>query len=233
MSFHRKVNPICFEYKIQVSTLERVHQMSDLGVLFDQKLSFSAHIESMVSRAYSRLGFMKRICANFDDVYCLKYVYFSLVRSVLEYASVVWNPGYAVNSERIESIQKKFLLYALRRLPWRRDSFVLPPYESRCMLINMQSLSERRRNASLIFIFDLLTGRIDSPDLLILFSFNVPSRSLRTNNLLHVSLRRTNYGMFSPVSRLSYLLNQFVRYFEFDMSRKSFRRGIESSNFPL
>lgn len=233
MSYHRKVNAICFEYKLNNSALERVQQMSDLGVLFDQKFCFSSHIESMVSRAYSRLGFMKRICNDFNDVYCLSSVYYSLVRSVLEYASVVWNPGYAVHSDRIESIQRKFLLYALRRLPWRRDTFVLPSYESRCMLIDMEPLVDRRRNASLLFLYDLLSGRVDSVDLMSLFYFNVPPRSLRNNNLMHVIPRRTNYGMFSPVNRLSVLFNEHGMSFNFNMSRECFRREIRSGNLSF
>lgn len=188
VSFHRKNSPIIFEYKIQDKPLNRLKVMNDLGVLFDEKVCFANHIKAMVSKAYSRLGFMKRICIKFDDPYCLKSVYVSLIRSILEYSSVIWNPGYANYNERIESIQKKFLLYALRHLGWRRDSFTLPSYESRCRLIDMESLSDRRNKASLYFMFDLLNGHIDAPDLLSFFSFRVPSRSFRQTNLMHVPL---------------------------------------------
>lgn len=232
ISFHRKLNPVCFQYSIDGVYLARVRQISDLGVLFDERIDFSAHIDSIISKAYSRLGFMKRICARFDDPYCLRNVYYSLVRSILEYASPIWNPGYAVHSDRIESIQKKFLLYALRRLPWRRDSFELPSYESRCRLIQLESLHQRRVNASLFFLFDLLVGHIDTPDLLYVFGINVPSRSLRETNFFHINYHRTNYGLSSPVSSLSLIFNEHSQFFDFTISRDSFRRNIRSINRP-
>ena len=37
-------------------------------------------------------GFIKRICTTFTDVQALQCLYISLVRSQLEYCSVIWNP---------------------------------------------------------------------------------------------------------------------------------------------
>ena len=227
MSFCRRLNPVRFEYAIDGCTLDRVSRMLDLGILFDEKMNFSGHVECIVSKAFSRLGFMKRICKQFDDPYCLKSIYCALVRSVLEYASIVWSPGYAVYVDRIESIQKKFLLYALRHLGWRDDTFVLPPYEDRCGLISLKTLSNRRTLFALMFTFDLLTCRKNAPDILSMFDLNIPPRSLRVSNFFRVSQHRTNYGLFSPISSLSYTFNKFASCFDFNISRASFRRAVE------
>jgi hypothetical protein len=229
MSFRRRINPILFEYEIDGVTLDRVNRMSDLGILFDEKMIFSSHIECIVTKAFSRIGFMKRICRQFDDPYCLKSIYCALIRSVLEYGSTVWSPGYAVHADRIESIQKKFLLYALRHLGWRGNTFVLPPYEDRCRLIALQTLSNRRTLSALMFTFDILTNRKNAPDLLSMFDFNIPPRSLRVSNFFRVSQHRTNYGLFSPISNLSYTFNRFSSCFDFHVSRVSFRRAVELS----
>ena len=73
-------------------------ELRDLGVYFDEKISFNKHIDIIVAKAYSMLGFMKRICYEFTDPLrvALKSVYFAYVRSHLEYGSVIWHPNYAV-----------------------------------------------------------------------------------------------------------------------------------------
>jgi hypothetical protein len=63
--------------------------------------------------------------------------------------------------DRIECVQKKFIKYALRGLGWT-DMFDLPPYVDRCALIRLETLAERRVNACVMFIFDILSGRVNS-----------------------------------------------------------------------
>jgi len=71
---------------------------------------------STVSKAMSVLGFIKRWSKEFDDPYTTKLLFTTLVRPILEYCSSVWSPQYQVHIDRIESVQKKFLLFALRSL---------------------------------------------------------------------------------------------------------------------
>lgn len=100
-------------YSEDRTALARVKCIQDLGVWLDEQLTFDRHIELITSKAYSMLGFVKRICKQFKNIQALKSVYFAHVRSYLEYASVVWHPFQLVHMNRIESIQKKFLMYAM------------------------------------------------------------------------------------------------------------------------
>jgi hypothetical protein len=50
----------------------------------------------------------------------------------------------------------------------------LPPYVDRCALIRLETLAERRANACVMFIFDILSGRVNSSNLLSLISINAP-----------------------------------------------------------
>jgi hypothetical protein len=59
----------------------------------------------------------------------------------------------------------------LRGLGWMFD---LAPYVDRCVLIRLEPLAKRRANAYVIFIFDILSGRVNSSNLLSLISINVP-----------------------------------------------------------
>ena len=65
-------NPILFDYRINEICQERVTLMKDLGVLYDEKLTFTDHISFITSKSSSMLCFVLRICKDFDDVLLLK-----------------------------------------------------------------------------------------------------------------------------------------------------------------
>ena len=229
MSFHRKRNPIMANYFIDDSELKRKTIVTDLGVIFDTKVTFKQHIDNIVTRSYSLLGFIKRTCYEFKSVHALKSVYCSFIRPILEYASVVWNPYYESHSDRIESIQKKFLLFALRKLGWRRG-FDMPSYVSRCKLIHLETLSRRRLNSGLFFIFDLLNGHIDSPEIYSMLKFNPPNIA-RVSNFFMPVTNRTKYGRFEPLNYMCLNFNVLFRQglYQDNLSRDRFRSMCKST----
>lgn len=193
MTFTRSRNCLQSSYTINNNVVEKVSVFKDLGIILDSKLSFNSQIDYAISKSYSMLGFLMRQAWNFTDPYSLKSLYCSLVRPHLEYSMVVWNPIFAVHSARIESIQKKFLKYALRKIGWT-DNFALPAYISRCLLINLDTLELRRKIACCLLIYDLINSNIDSSLLLSKIKFHVPSRTLRSRSLFRAESSRTTYG---------------------------------------
>jgi len=128
------------DYFLDGCIIEKVDTFKDLGITFTTNLLFHKHIDGCISKANSMLGFIKRFSKDFHDPYVIKTLYISFVRSQLEYGAIIWDPFYANYSDRIESIQKRFLKFSLRRLP--RDlnlpAFILPPYRGRCKLIKIE-----------------------------------------------------------------------------------------------
>jgi hypothetical protein len=80
--------------------------------------------------------------------------YSAFVHPGLEYASCVWSPHQEVHSARIERIQHNFVRFALRGLSWTAQP--LPPYESRCLLLGLEVLSDRKKIAAALFVRDIL-----------------------------------------------------------------------------
>lgn len=191
----------------------------------DEKLRFNKHVDYAVSKAYSMLGFIMRVCIEFKDPLALKTLYFAHVRSRLEYGSVVWCPNYASHSIRIESIQKKFLWCVFRKFGWHRY-VQYAPYPFKCSLLGIKSLEHRRRDACATFIFDLLSGKIDSMSLLSLIDFNIPTRRLRQYDLLRVRHHRTNYGANEPISYAMGVFNSVANVFDFGLSRRVYRNRL-------
>lgn len=225
VTYSRKKKPLLVDYFIDGIKLDRKFKVKDLGVVFDTKVSFNDHIDFITARAYSILGLIKRNCWEMDNVYALKNVYCCLVRSVLEYASVVWNPNYEVHSNRIESIQKQFLLFALRKLGWR-NRLELPSYDSRCRLINLESLRARRRKFCALYVFDLITMKIECPQLFSVLKINQHQRNLRTSRIFRLVRHRTNYGNYEPVNNMCRIFNSVQNVYQPGMSRRLFKKSL-------
>lgn len=225
MTFHRTKNPILYDYCIEGVMLRRVEKVSDLGVLLDPKLDFRLHYSSIISKANRQLGFISKIAREFTDPHCLKALYCSLVRPILENASVVWCPYEVSWILRIERVQKRFLRLALRNLPWR-DPANLPPYPNRCLLLDLDTLERRRKIQQATFAAKLLNGEVDCPELLAKVDFRVPHRTLRNSSLLQTRYHRTAYGYHEPLTAIVRTFSVVESEFEFGESSNKFRNKI-------
>ncbi|XP_053686304.1 uncharacterized protein LOC128735845 [Sabethes cyaneus] len=225
ISFYRKLNPITFDYSILGHALQRVNHIRDLGVNLDCALTFRLHFEEIISKANRQLGFIFKIDNEFRDPFCLRSLYCALVRSLLETCSIVWCPFQANWMARIEAVQKKFVRYALRMLPWS-NLLDLPPYENRCKLLGLETLEKRRTTAQVVFVAKLLIGHIDCPPILEQLNLYAPERALRTRNFLHLDARRVNYGQFSPIRYMAAQFNTVYELFDFDITIDTFKRRL-------
>ena len=92
----------------QTTSLERVESICDLGVLVDERLSFSEHIQNKINKAYAMLGVIKR---NFKYLKTSSFIllYKNMVRSYLDYCSSVWSPYRKGDMEDIEKVKKRQL----------------------------------------------------------------------------------------------------------------------------
>ena len=128
ITFSKKKSINESEYCIENEPLKRVTTINDLDIIMDMKVNFNNHIDIMSINFHRTLAFIRWRAKEFSDPYVTKTLYCSLVRSKLEYASVVWNMVGTVNSAKIESVQKQFLLFALRNIGLSTNTFVLPAY---------------------------------------------------------------------------------------------------------
>lgn len=223
MSFYRG-NHIKLNYSLGNHQLENCDTMLDLGVLLDAKLNFINHISITVNKARCILGFIKRWAKEFKDPYVTKQLYVSLVRPVLEYASIVWDPIYMTHNNYIESVQKQFLLFCLRGLQW--NPLDLPSYTSRLALIKLPTLKSRRTMLNVSFILKLINGDICSSFLLHNISFRVPHRPSRHFELLSINFFRSNYANADPFRRMCSQFNKFYKIIDFSLNANVIKRKI-------
>lgn len=228
----KRLPPPPRDYFINNELVPLITSARDLGVICDRELNFRSHIDNIIRRANSALGFIKRWSKEFSDPYVTKALYTTFVRPLLEYASQVWSPHHLVHSTRIEAVQRRFLRFALRGLPWT-DTHNLPPYVDRLKLINLQSLESRRDTADILFVHQLVAGYIDCPALLEMISLNTNPRNLRSVPLFRLASHRTNYGHYEPMARMLRKANNAVSLFDFNISKNALRAALLNSTFSF
>lgn len=226
MSYSRRSKLILSNYSMDNAIIKRVAKFNDLGVLFDEKLTFELHFNRMLNKASSMLGFVKRWAKEFDDPYVIKSLYTSLVRPNLEYASQIWSPHYTCHINRIEAIQKNFLRFSLRNLQWE-NPVILPPYNSRLKLIDLKSLESRRRIADVTFLCQVHNGLIDSFYIKNLIDYNLNLRNrFRCERIFRIALHRTNYGKYEPTNRMFMEVNNFQSVLDLTFSKSQIYNAL-------
>lgn len=154
MTITRKKFPIEFSYNIGTQTVQKVDEYKYLGLHFNDKLLWDKHIDCIVAKATQRLWSLKRLLRYSSSKTKLT-VYKTLLRPILEYANVVWDPFTKTNINKLENIQRK----AIRFVYNRYDSFCSPTALLR--QANLQALSERARTDRLKLLFLMVQGKLN------------------------------------------------------------------------
>ena len=132
------------------TVLEEVESHKHLGLLINNKLSWSDHISTIINSASKMLDVLKRLKYTIDRK-SLETIYFSFVRPKLEYACQIWDDCNERDSEHLENIN----LCAARIVTGakRGTSHALIYRET-----NWESLADRRKSVKLKFFHKIVHG---------------------------------------------------------------------------
>ena len=184
------------------------------------------HVRAKCAKARALTGFIRRETRELADPLVARSLYTSLVVPHLEYASIVWAPHYTTFITLVEKVQERALRFFASLLP-------SPPsplsYYELCLLFKLRPLHERRAVALGLFAFDLMSGRIDSSQLLSRLNFNCPTRVSRHHTLFVPFRFSANYAFYGPINEIMTTLNRFANIFDFGMERNMLRRRIQNA----
>ncbi|XP_070389990.1 uncharacterized protein [Dermacentor albipictus] len=137
MTFTRASNVHLSSYFMNSICIENVSTLKYLGVHLTSNLTWNDHIDEIISKANKTLGFIRRnlYLAN-QSTKLLAYT--ALVRSKIEYASIIWNPNQTYLINKLESLQNKAARFITKT--YSRTSSVTAIKES----LQLPSLETRR-----------------------------------------------------------------------------------------
>lgn len=91
--------------------------------------------------------------------------------------------------------------------------FELPSYRHRLLLLQMNTLYDRRTKAQICFVFQLINGAIKSPQLYNKIGFRIYQRSFRNQELLLINLNDND-----PYNIMRQKFNEFSNTIDFNRS---------------
>jgi exonuclease III len=233
LSLKRNNKPLEYIYRMDNTQLPRTTDAPDLGITITSNLSWNTHINNICSRAQNRKWFLIRTLGYDAPIRAKLLTYLSLVRSIVEYNTIIWNPITQNNILILENVQRKCTDYILNNPRWPSPHRIT--YKERLTELKLLPLSYRREFYDLIFFYksinnkvnfnildfvsfqnnpnerltrNRLTGlRLITPRLHLLSSSQFyPARLARLWNSLHIDLR-TKLVSASPISEIKQVLN--------------------------
>ena len=150
-------NFISTDYFIHNSKIELADSAKYLGLIIDNKLKWKRQYSYVCKKANKMLAFLRR---NFYS--CPKSIketcFNSLVRPVLDYGCVIWDPHYETDKEDLEKIQKRAARFITKNYTFTHGN----------TKINMQKLGwepleERRAKCKVSLLYKAQNRLIDMP----------------------------------------------------------------------
>ena len=167
MSFHpqkcqllritRKKSPIEADYSIHGHILEKADTAKYLGVSLHKHCSWSPHIHQTAKKANNTRAFLQRNL-RMAQTCVKKQAYESLVRPILEYSGVVWDPHTAVDNNKLEMVQRRYARYMYK--DYGRTSSVTSMLKN----IGWEQLEERRAKSRVTMLYRIINDLVDIPD---------------------------------------------------------------------
>jgi len=127
-----------------------------LGVIFTDDLSFSTHVRQVCAKASRKLGFLRRNLRNCPQT-LRELAYTSMCRSVLEYASPIWDPYLQPDIDSLERIWCKAARFTTRDF-CQRSSVTAMMRD-----LQWEPLAERRTKARVIMMYLILNDEVAIP----------------------------------------------------------------------
>ena len=148
-----------------LSTIAQNNVLKDLGIYMAEDLKFEKHIHNTVAKGQRMSGWVLRTIKSRRADH-MKTLLKSLVRSQLEYCSMLWSPREQRLINSIESVQREFT----RRISkyQRYDDVLKMPkcevsYQDRLKDLKIYSLERRRERMQILYLYKMTLNVVPNP----------------------------------------------------------------------
>ena len=128
MNFTLSYSPVPTFYNIDDHHLDVWNCCPDLGVTITHNLSWSDYIQTIVSKAYRMLCFIRRSFMS-GPTHIRRELHVTLLRSQLTYCSQIWRPHVLKKIKLLETVQRratKWNIYLTIRLVCKQSTYDCP-----------------------------------------------------------------------------------------------------------
>ena len=206
--------------KVNSTAIDRSDSFKYLGVVINQTMSWSEHIDSITTKINQRIGMIKRI-RHLLSLHAKLTLYNCLIIPLFDYGDTVWGDK---NNDtlmgQLQVLQNKAAKVLLN----------LPPRSSSTEALDrldLKTLSRRRHFHRCVMMHKYLSGRID-------FNFDIRRNSsfhsyhTRRSNDLHLPRVRTNWGKQTFIYQASKDWNNLDNNIKSSESMSFFKAKLKS-----
>ena len=181
--------------------MEQVTSNPYLGLQIAEDLKWKENINNISKKANSTLGFLRRNLQHCPRE-CRRTAYISLVRSIMEYGAIIWDPYTKNDITKLENIQRRGARFITKDYKSREDGCMTKMLEE----LNLPTLATRRQQQRLIFFYKVVEGQIPAIPSEDFVKFNKPKRLIRaktysdceTTNIVQSSVRNNSRSVVIP-----------------------------------
>ena len=149
LSVTTKRKPIIHTYKMADDLLESVKHHPYLGVELSHNLKWTNHIHNITAKANNALWFIRRNLWR-CPASVKQQMFFALVRPILDYASVVWDPHTTSDIQQLEAVQRRAARFVSNNYK-RTEGSVTTILQK----LDWPSLQQRRKEQRLTIMFKI------------------------------------------------------------------------------
>ena len=209
LSIKKKSNKF---YTLNNHILENVPSNPYLGLQIQEDLKWKEHITNVTKKANSTLGFLRRNLQHCPKD-CRKIAYTALVRSIMEYGSVIWDPYSKTEIDKLESIQRRGARFICKDYKSREDGCITRMLKE----LDLPTLQTRRQQQRLIFFYKVVEGQIPALPAEDFIKTHKPKRQIRakaykdheTTNIIDKQVRNNSKAVVVPAARTDQYKNSF------------------------
>ena len=137
-------------YQLNNTFLQEVEDNPYLGLTISNDLSWSKQIDKTAKKASSSLGFIRRNLSRCPKETRLQ-AYLSLVRSLLEYGAVIWDPSSKQEIKKLERIQRQSARFVNRDYRSREKGCMTKMLKD----LELPTLQQRRKELRLSLLYKI------------------------------------------------------------------------------
>ena len=150
----------CFlhSYVLGDTVLDNVTVQRDLGVLVNNKLSWTDHTEHILERFTDRFNLVRRTTHFVCNPHQRRTLFLTLVRSLLEHCSPVWAPHSVGLLDSLEAAQKRSIKWVLGVS--HLTSWSIQIYHSHLITLNILPINLQFKFNDMKLFYKVMTGYV-------------------------------------------------------------------------
>ena len=142
-------------YSLCGEILKQVDENPYLGLSLHETLNWSNHISKVAKKANSTMAFLRRNLRHCSED-CRKLGYISLVRSIMDYGAIIWDPFLQKDIDKLERVQRQAARFITGDYKSKFPGFMTETLEK----LELPPLQDRRRSSRLIFLYKIIEGMV-------------------------------------------------------------------------